>query len=510
MKRVLLSVFSIFFMIFSLSVEVKAEGEKVLKVVSPWKVKGLDLHKSGFMFARMGCIEMLTTADDKGRITGLLAESWQVSDNKKTWNFQLKKGIRFHDGTPLTAGAAAKSLRISLENKGVISRAKVTDIIPADRLNLRIKTAEPFSALPAYLAHYSAGIVSTNSFDKSNAVTDVYGTGQYIHTGQNGDSLFSFKASPDFRGKVSDIKYTEYHAVSKGETRGFMVKAGQADMAFNLSPADAKLIQSSGKAKVKILTIPRTRLIMLNCRMPEFNDASVRKAISLAIDRKGIATGLLKNPDSAASQLLPPSSAVWHNPELPHLSYDPDQAKRLLAEAGWEKGADGILVKDGQPFEFEMITYASRPMLPAVATAIQQQLEQVGIKLFVKVAEASQIPAQRSEGTLEAALLARNFGQIPDPIGTIYGDYGPEPGSWGAMGWESKELNHLLNGYLNTFNKPEAGDLKYEILNILQKELPVIPVTWYEHIVGISHRIENVTIDPFEIKSYVKGVNWTR
>lgn len=485
-----------------------AEKTRVLRVVAPWSAKGMDLAKSGFIFARMGCVEMLTSADASGHIAGLLAESWQVAPDGLTWTFKLRPGVTFHDQTPLTAEAAARSLNIALKSKGVLSKATVEKITASGPLLLEIQTAQPFSALPAYIAHYSAGIVSPASFDDAGHLKTVYGTGQYALTDFQGGSLFRFHAHHGYWGEKPGIEKTEYHAVPKGETRGFMMKAGQAEMAFTLSPVDAKQLERSADVTVETLSIPRTRLMMLNCKLPVFSDIKVRQALSLAIDRRGIAAALLRNPPSAATQLLPPTAAMWHDSALEGFSYDPEKAADLLSRAGWKPGSDGILVKDGNRFSFDLMTYAARPMLPPVAAAIQDQLRQVGIEMNIQVVESSLIPEKNSDGTLQAGLVARNFGQIPDAVGTIYGDYGPNAGNWGAMGWRSPELNDMLTEYLACFDADRSQTLRKEILGLLQQELPVIPVTWYEHIVAYSNRIEGVDIDPFEIQSYVKGVQW--
>jgi peptide/nickel transport system substrate-binding protein len=487
-----------------------AGDAKVLRVVAPWKAKGVNIDKSGFIFARMGCVEMLTTADRSGHIAGLLAESWKVAQDGKTWTFTLRPGITFHDQTPLTAEAAAHSLRVVLKSKNVLSKAKVESIRAVGPLSLEIVTSEPFSALPAYLGHYSNGIVSQTSFDENNRIKTIYGTGQFKLTSFEGDSLFRFAAYPDYWGEPSKISQTEYHAVPKGETRGFMMKAGQAEMAFTLSPMDAQQLQSNNDVTVETLSIPRTRLIILNTNLPFFSDKRVRQAISLAIDRRGIATALLRNSPSAAEQLLPPTAAMWHDPDLEPLSYSPKKAAELLAQAGWKPGSDGILVKNKERFSFEIITYATRPMLPPVATAVQDQLKKVGVEMKITVGESSLVPEKHNDGTLQAALVARNFGQIPDAVGTIYGDYGPKPGAWGALGWQSGSLNRVLAEYLATFDQARAQALRNQTLGIMQQELPVIPVTWYEHIVAYSNRLEGVNIDPYEIKSYVKGIRWKK
>jgi peptide/nickel transport system substrate-binding protein len=149
-------------------------------------------------------------------------------------------------------------------------------------------------------------------------------------------------------------------------------------------------------------------------------------------------------------------------------------------------------------------------MLPPIAAALQQQFRKFGIEMQISVGESSQIPDKHSDGTLQAALVARNFGLIPDAIGTIYGDFGPQPGGWGPLGWQSPQLNQLLKDYLAEFNGGAASDIRKQCVAILQDELPDIPITWYEHIVAVSRRIEGVHIDPFEIKSYIKGVRWAK
>ncbi len=510
-SRFCLSVLMVFMGICSLSFSsVAVSAEKPLVVVAPWKAKGLDMHKSGFLFSRMGVVEMLITTDDSGKIVGQLADSWKVSEDHLTWTFSLKPGVSFHDQTPLNAEAVAKCLNISLQNKGALSKAQITAITPIDEHTLSISTVKPFSSLLAHLAHYSAGIIAPASFDENNKVVKPYGTGQFMYMKNEGNTRLLFKAYDAYWGEKPQIDYAEYHAVPKGETRGFMMKAGQADMAFTLTPSDAEQLREQDGVQVNTLIIPRSRILVFNSSLALFADVRVRRALSMAIDRNAIASGLLRNSDSAATQLLAPAVSVWHNSEMAPLSYDPQAAGKLFAEAGWTPGADGILAKDGMRFQFELTTYGARPMLPPIAAALQQQFKAVGVDMQISVGESSQIPDKHKDGTLQASLVARNFGMIPDAIGTLYGDFGPNPGGWGPLGWQSPKLNQLMDDYLAAFDSSTAAGIRKQCVMVLQQELPVIPVTWYEHIVAVSNRLEGVHIDPFEIKSYVKGVRWAK
>jgi len=113
---------------------------------------------------------------------------------------------------------------------------------------------------------------------------------------------------------------------------------------------------------------------------------------------------------------------------------------------------------------------------------------------------------------METALVGRNFGLVPDSIGTINADFGPvaSRGSWGALGWESSKLNTLIDDYLNTFDENKASQLRNDITAILQQELPVIPVSWYDHHVAVSKDITGVTLDAFELRPYPEGVRWAK
>lgn len=105
----------------------------------------------------------------------------------------------------------------------------------------------------------------------------------------------------------------------------------------------------------------------------------------------------------------------------------------MLAELGWQPGEDGVLERDGERFEVTLRTFPDRPELPLTATAIQTQLGEIGIDVEVSIGNSSDIPARHAEGTLELALLARNFGLTPDPIGTALADITGGGGDWGAM-----------------------------------------------------------------------------
>lgn len=499
-----------FFFVLTAVQVIASQSDNTLVVVSPWKAKGIDPVISGFVFTRMGCIETLTTSDGKGGIEPKLAKGWSVSKNKLTWTFALQDKVLFHNGTALTGEAVVKALNRVLTKKKLFKGTPV-ESITSNGLDIIIKTSSPFSALPAYLSHYSTGIIAPAAYNDDGSVAEIIGTGFYHLVSTNNKTVFDFEAFDKYWGKKAAIQKARYLAVPNGETRALMAESGEADISLTLSATAAERLRNIAGVSVISTAIPRVRLLKLNANLNFFDTIEERLALSLAIDRAGIAEAILKNPKTSATQLMPEVS-LWHNTDLNPLEYNPKKACLLLEKAGWEKNADGIYAKGSKEFAFELITYSTRPMLPVVAEALQSQFAEVGIRMKISVGKSSQIPARHKDGTIETALLGRNFGLVPDSVGTINADFGPvdSRGSWGALGWESSKLNKLIDTYLNAFNEKKASEIRNQITAIFQEELPVIPVSWYDHHVAVSKAITGVKLDAFELRPYPEGVQWAK
>ena len=106
------------------------------------------------------------------------------------------------------------------------------------------------------------------------------------------------------------------------------------------------------------------------------------------------------------------------------------------------------------------------------------------------------------------ALYARNLALVPDPLGTLVQDYGPHGGEWGAMGWSSPELVAALDRLGGAADPAERGTLRRRVAEVLQDELPVIPLAWYDHSVAVSRRLAGVSVDPLELSYRISAMRW--
>lgn len=304
------------------------------------------------------------------------------------------------------------------------------------------------------------------------------------------------------------IARARYLAVGQGETRALMAESGEADVVVSLLPVSLARLRRSPKLAVQTVTPPRTRLLKLNAGSPLFSDPRARRALGLALDRAGLARVLLRNPGLGADQLFPPAVAGWHVPDLLPLTRDLGEARRLLAEAGWRPGADGILERDGRRFAATLRTYSAWPELPPLAAAIQAQAREVGIDLAVSVGNTSDIPARHRDGSLDLGLVSRSFALIPDPLGTLLQDFGAEGGDWGAMNWSNPESAALLDRLAVLADPAARAPLRRRVVEILQAELPVIPVTWSELAVVANRRVAGVRADPLERSYGLAAMHW--
>lgn len=487
-----------------------------LRIIGPWEINGLEPANSGHLFARMQVAETLTNADDAGLPLPGLAARWHTSPDGLTWHFVLRPLARFHDGEPVSAAHVALVLQRAAKRPGLLRIAPLRSI-QANQATVVIHLTSPFGSLPALLSHSSTLILAASAFDAQGNVTRIVGSGPYRMVSLEPQG-FAVTASDHFDGRPPAIKDVNYLKVGRAETRALMAEAGQVEVALGLDPAGVQRLRQGRRARVAAVTIPRTVILKVNAGHRWLADPRARQAISLALNRGGIARALLRDADLAASQLFPPFLAEWHAPQLAPLRTEPARALALWSDMGWQRGSDGIWQRDGERLALTLRTFPDRPELPLIAAAVQEQLRQTGVAVKVLIGNSGEIPARHRDGSLELALAARNYGLVPDPIITLLQDFGPRGGDWGAMNWHSASLQEALAA-LTALPAPSthaatAADstrraaLRQHIAGILHEELPVIPISWYRQTAAVSPDVHGVTLDPLERSYRISQMRW--
>lgn len=487
----------------------QAADDDVLRVVAPWEYDTADPLDTGYILTRLGIGETLVMVGADGRLTGGLAASWTVDADHTTWRFRIRDA-RFHDGTIVTAGIVAACLRRVQAKAETLSTIPFASIEPNGARELILRTRTPFAPMPSFLVDYAGVVLAPSSFDGAGRVVRPVATGPYRVTAIQGVKVLRTEAFAGHWGIKPAIGLVHYTGAPQGDTRANLAEAGDADLTFTLLPQAAERIEAGGRARILRAIGPRARMLTMNLALPQFSDVRVRRALSLAIDRAGIAGAVLRDPASAATQLLPPVMVGWHDAALPPLKRDVAEARRQLIEAGWQPGADGVMARDGQRLAFDVMVPSNRPEIPIMGQAIQSEFREVGVAIAVRPGPGSAIPGAARGGTLQAALLSRTYVNVPDPIGTILPDFASDATIWASTGYRSDEMRRLVADYIENFDEGDQASLRRGIVGLLQRDLPVIPVSWSQNNAAVSTRVAagSVVLDPFEMSYGLPGVRW--
>lgn len=499
----------LYVLIFAASALSFAEERNSVSIAAPWEIASVDPAVSGFAFQRLSVMETLVDADAEGSLRPGLATEWAASDDGLTWTFTLRQGVMFHDGTALTAEAVETALVRALTQPGVLSKAPVTEIKAGDGVVV-ITLTTPFAALPALLAHSTTIIPAPATFDGDGAPLAAIGSGAFQIKTLSLPQSMELVRFEDYWGEKPLLTEVSYLAAGRAETRALLAESGDADLVFTLDPSGFARLAAIDNVETVVRPIPRVVTLKVNAGHPFLNSPQARRALSLAIDREGIAAGIIRFPEASATQLFPPALGDWHDTSLDPLAFDPEAAEKLLAELGWVKGDDGILSRDGERFSLLLRTFPDRPELPLIAAALQDQWRAIGVELEVSVSNYSEIPAGHQDGSLHVALYARNYGLTPDPIGTVLSDFSAGGGDWGAMNWKAPGVAEALGEIAATADQSRRAPLIAEVSKTLHDELPLIPIIWYQHTVAVANGLEGVIVDPLERSYGLSHLKWAQ
>ena len=311
-----------------------------------------------------------------------------------------------------------------------------------------------------------------------------------------------------FRGAEPAIEHISFQAVARAESRALMAISDQADVVFGLEPSGRQRVDESDGATMVSSLQPRSLMMKVNLQDPILEDVRVREALSLALDRAAMADAVLREEELAATQLFPPSLSTWNQPDLAPLEHDTEAAAELLDEAGWQQGADGVRTKAGDRLQLRLTTYPDRPELPALATAIQAELKEVGVAVEVDVTNSSEIPARHVDGSLQLGLLARHLALVTDPLVTASETFAEEGSDWGVMGWRNDDVARAIDELEAGTDEETAAADRAVITSAVQEELPLIPVAWYRMNAAVSTHVDGFVMDPLERTWHFSQASW--
>ena len=341
----------------------------------------------GWVVMRYGMGETLTKFDEKMNIQPWLAEKWTISDDKLTWTFKIRDGVKFSNGNPLTAEAVKASIeRAFAKNTRAATFFKYTEM-KAEGQNLIITTDKPAPSMPGYLADPLFLIVDVSAEkDRDFAKQGPICTGPYVCESFVKEKAV-MKKNPNYWDGEVPYETVEIPSIDDPNTRAMALQSGEVDMAVNIAPGDVALFNDTSKYHVDKIASLRTVLSRIN-EKGILGDPKVRAAFISMCDRKSYNEVILKGTFIEGKAPVPPSLDYGFDQLSDPNHYDIERAKRLLDEAGWkDTDGDGIRDKDGKPLSVDFIIYNSRAELPIYAEAVQADGKKIGFDVKVKTVD---------------------------------------------------------------------------------------------------------------------------
>ena len=446
--------------------------------------------------------ETLVVQDENMELQPGLAEEWEaVEDN--VWEFKLREGVTFHDGSEFNAEVVKANLERVIDPEVGSPRAflysMITDIEAVDDYTVRITTEYPFSPLPSHLAHPGGGMMSLEAIEGDYAsMEEGNEPGTYINENPIGTGYFKFESwSPgtevvltkneDYWGEPARLDSVTFKVVPEDLTRIAELETGVAHVTDPLSPSDVAQVEATDGLYVNQQGSVRTNYIGFNMEKEPFDDVRVRQAISMAIDKEQIIEGIYDGIGTPAIGPLAPD-VFGYDESLSGIEYDPEQAKELLAEAGYEDGFSTTIWTDDKRENVDTVTN------------IQAQLSEIGIDVDIEVLEWGAFLETTAQGDTEMFVLGWTTVTGDADYGMyslFHSDMVGEPGN--RTFTKDDELDELLDAARQENDPDKRLELYSEAQELLVDLAPWIYLHHQDYLLGVREEVKNLKQTPTQI-----------
>jgi len=327
--------------------------------------------------------DTLVSMDGSMKLQPRLATAWRQTSSTE-WIFDLRKGVRFQDGTPWNAEAAKFTIdRIKDVANKAVNAAQITSIASAsvvDDSTLKVTTKYPMTPLPyqAFITTYFASPTAVRQMGDQQFGLKGVGTGPYRMSEWVKDDHLTLEANPDYWGTKPTVKTLIFRPIKEISAAVAALKTGKADVVLGLAPSQVPTLGQGSGVKVESVDGVFQMHFVINTAIKPLNDARVRQALNYAVDKETIVKNLLGGYASITCCVIN-KRLLGYDPSLAAYPYDPTKAKQLLADAGYATGFSVDLA----------VTQGRYVMDKEIAEAVAEQLGKVGVRVKVNVVDAS-------------------------------------------------------------------------------------------------------------------------
>jgi peptide/nickel transport system substrate-binding protein len=429
----------------------------------------------------------LTRVDETFRVQPDLAESWEFGDRGKTWTFKIRNGVKFHSGREVTADDVAHSIgriidpNVKSRGRGGIGPIEKIEVI--DPSTVRFSLARPIADFPANLALPYARISPKDT--KLNLATEADGTGPFILKEFIAGEKVVLDRNPNYFVKNAphvDQVVLAVYTDSAAELNA--LKEGKVDIMYQVRPEQVEQLKGEKNITVSEIATGSFIPIVMRSDQPPFNDARVRKALKLTVDRDAMVKNVLFGHGTVANdQSLPPFNPFF-NADVKPLKRDVAAAKKLLAEAGYPNGLKATLfTSDGRPGK-----------LPQ-AVLLQQMAKEAGFDI-----QLQSVPYDVFLTTIweKKNFYVNNWFARPTTDTSILPFFSTRDkgGSLNDYFYSNDEVDQLLLHAQGELDDNKRKALYHKAQQIISEDGPAIIAFFRNNITASRANVQNYVVDP--------------
>ncbi len=434
-----------------------------------------------------------------------LAQKWEVSEDGKVYTFTLRRGVKFHDGTPFNAEAVRFNLEritspdlASQKARFMLGPYERTEVV--DEYTVRIVLKEPFAPLLDSLSQVYLAMASPTAVQKWGSEYQLHqvGTGPFTFAEYvPGDHLL-LRRNPDYawgppvyQHRTAQLEEIEFRFFTDPAARSPALESGEADVMGEIPPQDAARLQGSPDFRIEAVAIPGVSLMLfMNTARPPLDDLRVRQALLFGTDRRAVISAVFRDTSPVACGPLAAATFGYNPMVCEFYPYSPDQAAALLEEAGWkDTDGDGVRDRDGRPLALDLYLMGWGYM-PEVGQLLADQWARLGVRVnsqVVSYPEALQV-AQEGRHHLMPFNLS---GSDPDILRRFFH-------SQGGFNW-SKANDPEMDGWLEEAARVSDRDRRAELYGQVQTRVMenalIIPIRDYVNLNGVNNRVQGLRFD---------------
>ncbi|MDT5326482.1 MAG: peptide/nickel transport system substrate-binding protein [Mycobacterium sp.] len=375
--------------------------------------------------------DTLVEPDQNLEMRPALAQSWSVSSDQLWWNFHLRKGVTFQDGSPFTADDVVYSYRRIIDEKlaNVDKFSAVTEVTAPNEDTVLIRVNQPTPNLLTNLGGFKGmAIVQRKNVESGQIATHPVGTGPFAFASQkSGDSII-LRANENYWGPPPKVPGVTFRFISEPSTALSALQAGEIDWTDSIPTQRVAQLKNDDSIKLAVTPSNDYWYLALNEAREPWKDARVRQALAYAIDRKAIVQATSYGT-ATANQLAIPEGNPWYTPYDTY-RYDINKAKSLLGEAG------------ASPENLDMLVTSEYPETVTAAQVIADNLKPLGITVNIRTVDFATWLDEQNNGNFDMLMMGW-LGNI-DPDDFYYAQHHTD-GSSNAQKFSNPDVDRLLD-----------------------------------------------------------------